>query len=101
LRFVGPQAPAGRRSDPWPDELPAESANVPTYHTSLQTPSTATRQLDLVFASTGLAERVRVRALSEPDDWGPSDHCRIEILGFRHFPYPSEVRLLPGRPWVR
>ena len=79
LCFVGPQAPAGRRADPWPDELPAESANVPTYHTSHQTPATATRQLDLVFASTRLAERVRVRALNEPDDWGPSDHCRIEI----------------------
>jgi len=79
LCFVGPQAPAGRRADPWPDELPAESANVPTYHTSHQTPATATRQLDLVFASTRLAERVRVRALNEPDDWCPSDHCRIEI----------------------
>lgn len=79
LSFVGPQAPAGRRADPWPNELPADSANVPTYHTSHQTPATATRQLDFVFASTGLAERVRVSARNEPDDWGPSDHCRIEI----------------------
>jgi len=79
LRFVGPQAPAGRRADPWPDELPAESANVPTHHTSHQTTSTATRQLDFVFASAGLAERVRVRALNEPDEWGPGAHCRIEI----------------------
>jgi endonuclease/exonuclease/phosphatase family metal-dependent hydrolase len=79
LRFVGPQAPAGRRADPWPDELPVESANVPTYHTSRQTPATATRQLDFVFASTGLAERVRVCARNEPNHWGPSDHCRVEI----------------------
>jgi hypothetical protein len=32
-----------------------------------------------VFASVGLAEHVRVRALNEPDHWGPSDHCRVEI----------------------
>lgn len=79
LPFVGPQAPAGRCADPWPDELPAESANVPTYYTSRQTPVTATRQLDFVFASTGLAEQVRVAARNEPDEWGPSDHCRVEI----------------------
>jgi hypothetical protein len=79
LSFLGPQAPAGRRAQPWPDELPPESNNVPTYHTSRQTPATATRQLDFVFASAGLAEHVRVRALNEPRDWGPSDHCRVEI----------------------
>ena len=27
LSFVGPQAPAGRRADPWPDELPRTSHN--------------------------------------------------------------------------
>ncbi len=79
LSFVGPKAPSGRRADPWPDELPVESANVPTYHTSHQTPATATRQLDFVFASTDLAQQVRVRACNEPIQWGPSDHCRIEI----------------------
>lgn len=79
LSFVGPKAPAGRRADPWPDELPRESTNVPTYHTTHQTPATATRQLDFVFASTGLAERVRVRALNEVHDWGPSDHCQVAI----------------------
>lgn len=79
LEFVGPQYPNGRRADPWPDELPPESANLPTYHTNRQTPETATRQLDFVFASAGLAKQLRVRALNEPDQWGPSDHCRIEI----------------------
>lgn len=79
LSFVGPQAPAGRRAEPWPEELPMGSDNVPTYHTSHQTPATATRQLDFVFASTGLAEHVRVCALNELDHWGPSDHCRVEI----------------------
>ena len=79
LTFAGPQYPDGRRADPWPGELPKESRNVPTYYTSRQTPATSTRQLDFVFASTGLADRMRVRALNDPADWGPSDHCRIEI----------------------
>jgi exonuclease III len=79
LSFMGPQAPAGRRADPWPDELPRSSNNVPTYYTSHQSPATATRQLDFVFASDGLSEHVRVTALNEPEHWGPSDHCRLEI----------------------
>ena len=79
LSFVGPQAPDGRRAEPWPDALPRNSNNVPTYHTKSQTPATCTRQLDFVFASQGLADRVRVSALNKPDQWGPSDHCRVEI----------------------
>ena len=79
LSLVGPEAPHGRQADPWPDELPPASKNVPTYHSSHQSPATATRQLDFVFASQDLAESVKVRALNEPDRWGPSDHCRIAI----------------------
>lgn len=79
LKFVGPQAPHGRQANPWPDELPRGSKNVPTYHTNDQAPASATRQLDFVFVSTDLADRVRVRALNEPEEWGPSDHCRVEI----------------------
>jgi hypothetical protein len=79
LSFVGPQAPAGRSADPWPDELPPTSKNVPTYHTNRQTPATCTRQLDFVFASQCLAKRLRVSALNSADHWGPSDHCRLEI----------------------
>ena len=79
LNFVGPQAPNGRQADPWPDELPRDSKNVPTYHSSRETPATATRQLDFVFASKGMANSVSVRALNDPEDWGPSDHCRLEI----------------------
>ena len=77
--FVGPQAPDGRQADPWPDELPQDSTNVPTYHTNRQTPVTATRQLDFAFASSGFAEGIRATALNEPEQWGPSDHCRVEI----------------------
>ncbi len=79
LSFVGPQAPAGRCANPWPDELPRTSNNVPTYRTNHQTPATATRQLDFVFASSSLAEHVRVKAINDPDHWGLSDHCRLEI----------------------
>jgi hypothetical protein len=66
MRFVGPQLPNGRKPDPWPDELPRESRNVPTFRTNQQTPATATRQLDFVFASEAIADRVMVRALNQP-----------------------------------
>jgi exonuclease III len=40
----------------------------------------ATRQLDFVFCSTPLAERVRASALNRDlQEWGPSDHSRILI----------------------
>ena len=79
LPFVGPQAPAGRRADPWPVELPRDSNNVPTYRTRQQTPATAARQLDFVFASDSMAQHTQVTARNAPEDWGPSDHCRVEI----------------------
>lgn len=80
LQFAGPQAPeGGRQADPWPKELPKTSKNIPTYHTTHQTPETATRQLDFVFASKSLIDDVSVEAINDPDEWGPSDHCRIEI----------------------
>ena len=78
LPFVGPQHPHGRQADPWPDELPRDSKNVPTYRWR-NNAGNAKRQLDFVFASKGMADSVRVRALNEPEEWGPSDHCRIEI----------------------
>lgn len=79
MRFVGPQSPNGRQADPWPDELPKDSLNIPTYHTAAQGPAGATRQLDFVFASHGIADNLRVRALNAIDEWGGSDHCRIAI----------------------
>jgi exonuclease III len=80
LRFVGPQAPNGRQANPRPAELPEDSLNVPTYHTRQQGPMGATRQLDFVFASHALADRLSVRALNtDPKEWGPSDHCRVAI----------------------
>ena len=79
LTMVGPQHPHGRQAEPWPAELPTGSRNVPTYHTARQRPASATRQLDFVFASHAIADRVRVQALNSINEWGPSDHCRIRI----------------------
>src|SRR4051795_6389271 len=79
MRYVGPQAPNGRQAEPWPDELPPDSLNVPTYHTNRQISASATRQLDFVFASASIADRVATAARNDPREWGPSDHCRIDI----------------------
>jgi hypothetical protein len=80
LRFVGPQAPhGGAQAEPWPAELPPDSWNVPTYRTNQKRLETVTRQLDFVFASAGLHKRVRAQALNTPQEWSPSDHCRILI----------------------
>ncbi len=80
LAFVGPKHPhGGRQADPWPDELPANSTCVPGYYRTGQTPATATRQLDFVFASASIAGRVHATAVNDPADCGPSDHCRVLI----------------------
>ena len=79
LEFVGPQSPNGRQANPPPPGLPDDTKNVPTYHTPRQKPETAANQLDYVFASRGFHKQVAVTALNKPEEWGPSDHCRIEI----------------------
>lgn len=79
LPFVGPRRPDGRPADPRPELIPEGADNVPTYHTKQRGPGTAEHQLDFVFASRALHDRLKVRALNEPDEWGPSDHCRILI----------------------
>ncbi len=79
LPFVGPKAPYGRQAAPWPSELPQDSLKVPTFHSSQQTPASATRQLDFVFASRSLGESLQVEALNTVERWGPSDHCQIQI----------------------
>ena len=80
LSFVGPQFPNGRQADPWPKELPRESLNVPTFHHSRQSPATASRQLDFVFASKDITSNVATRAANALEEWGPSDHCQVEIV---------------------
>ncbi|MFC2160632.1 hypothetical protein ACFLRX_03145 [Acidobacteriota bacterium] len=79
LKFIGPQFPNGIQAEPWPQYLPKDSKNVPTFRKHKNDPSTATDQLDFVFASTDIAERVKVKALNTPEEWGPSDHCRVLI----------------------
>ena len=79
FEFVGPRYPHGRKANPTPAGLRIDSRNVPTYHTTRQSPATAANQLDYVFASRGFHRSVRVWALNDPAEWGPSDHCRIGI----------------------
>ena len=78
--LVGPQYPNGRQADPWPSWLPVDSLYVPTYHNIGASPAEANGQLDFVFASKGMGDVAQVRALNGVDEWGPSDHCRLEIL---------------------
>ena len=80
LPLVGPQHPHGRQADPWPSWLPEDSLNVPTYYNIGASPAEANGQLDFVFASEGMAGSIQVRALNGVEEWGPSDHCRIEIV---------------------
>lgn len=79
LKFVGPQFPNGVQANPVPLELPADSKNVPTFRTKRKEPESAQRQLDFVFASAALENRIQVSALNQESEWGPSDHCRILI----------------------
>lgn len=53
--------------------------DVVTYRSIGATPAEAWAQADYVFATDNIADRVSARALNSPDDWGPSDHCRIVI----------------------
>jgi hypothetical protein len=81
LPCVGRDLPAGGTlSAPAPAERPTDSTTVPTFRTRIAEPASATRQLDFVFASRALVPLVRACALDAPDAWGPSDHCRIEIM---------------------
>lgn len=77
LVFCGPQHPNGSQADPWPEYLPTDSGNVPTYRRNVADPATAVDQLDFVFASEAIADLVTATALNV--DWGPSDHCRVRI----------------------
>ena len=79
LEFLGPQHPNGRAASSTPPDSPADTRDVPTYHTNRQTPAEANRQLDYAFASRGFHETVTVRALNGVEEWGSSDHCRLLI----------------------
>ena len=80
LDYLGPQYPRGRRADPIPAHLNAESLDVPTYyHKPSNTPAGAYVQLDHVFASRGFHESVTVHAMNGVEEWGASDHCRLLI----------------------
>ena len=73
LRFVGPQLPSEQ------GEVQGVTRNIPTFRKDRHRPETASDQLDLVFASEDIADRVQTSALSGANAWGPSDHCMIQI----------------------
>lgn len=75
---VGPFAPEGGRA---PTEGTWKDRDMPvTYYTPREgKPANATQQLDYVFATENLHSRLHVTALNAVDEWGPSDHCRIQI----------------------
>ena len=80
LEFMGPQLPDGRQAEVLATGEPADSRNVVTYYLPGKNPETASNnQLDFVFASRGFHESIKVRALNSVEEWGPSDHCRLEI----------------------
>lgn len=67
FRHLMPEGRRGYRDD------------VVTFKPIGMSPAEAWGQLDYVFATENIADRVSARALNSPDDWGPSDHCRIVI----------------------
>ncbi len=79
IPYVGPELPHGEAAAVRPAELPTDSTTVPTYRVRFKNPETATRQLDFVFASQPLHERLSTFALNSKESWGPSDHCRLVI----------------------
>jgi exonuclease III len=81
FEYAGPKQPNGLAANPRPEELPNRlvSVDVPTYRIGPTDPASGQRQLDFVFVSRSIADTITVRALNGPDEWGPSDHCRIEI----------------------
>ena len=83
FEYLGPRYPNGRRADPTPRYLPAETKNVPTQYGRAHrgSPEGARLQLDHVFASHGFHQTIETRALNgiEKEEWGPSDHARLWI----------------------
>ena len=62
-----------------PEGRRGRHGDVVTFKAIGKAPVEAWAQLDYVFATENTADRVSVRALNEPDEWGASDHCRILI----------------------
>lgn len=77
--FVGPQIPNGV-GPPTPTlGLPADSRAVVTHRLKKADPATGKYQLDYVYVTANLVDRVSTRALNDGDEWGPSDHCQVLI----------------------
>jgi hypothetical protein len=91
LPFAGPQHPHGEQCAPWPAELPRHSKNVPTFRTRRSDPASATRQLDFVFASIDLSDRLRVRACNTAAAWGRATTVKLKS----NYPQSSEGEAWP------
>ena len=79
LPFIGPSGCVDPVGEPARSGTSGDRPNVPTFRTKQKDASTAAHQLDFVFASESLRPRLTVRALCGDDEWGPSDHCRVQI----------------------
>ena len=80
LEYLGPRYPNGRRATRQRKGLAPDSLNVPTYYTTYErSAEAASQQLDYAFASRGFHKDIRVRAMNDVEEWGPSDHCRVII----------------------
>lgn len=77
--FVGPQTPNGVGPDTPTLGLPADSQAVVTHRLKRGDPATGRYQLDYVYVTGDLVDRVSTRALNDGEEWGPSDHCQVII----------------------
>ena len=79
VECLGPQYPAGRKAEPAHPDMPPDTRNVVTHHTTREDPISAKLQLVYAFASRGFHKHVSVRALNGVDEWGSSDHYRLLV----------------------
>ena len=75
----GRKHPSGDGAEKPREHEPADSRNVVTFYPPGRNPATAIHQLDFAFASRGFHESLSVRAMNGVDEWGASDHCRLQI----------------------
>ena len=83
--FLGPQASNGRQASVAPPDVPTELKSVPTFYPVGKSTAAGMVRLDYTSASSGLHERVKVRALNEVDVHVPfAPHCacpaRAEVV---------------------
>ena len=113
LPFVGPQAPHGRQADPWLDELPSDSRNVPTYPPADAQPGDCDTPAGLRlrvarhgrFGERACAQRARrVGVPATTAAWRSRSHdavARFVLLSSTPHMDPPAVETKPARVRVR